>query len=679
MQRTLQISLFNHLMTHYGERFDKLRTTKATLVHISHTLEDLILRQKIPALLFTGFQESTHWREETRRYRELAGIAQQVCIFGGGTFPPESHAAQINVPLAEDDPLRQEWFVCILSDRFTVLLCGLDQHSSEDGDEATREFLTLWTFEPQLVNDVLDLLQDVVAHYRPERAQQLRDARLRFSLSSPDPQIVTAFTRELISFEERILKRMRTSEARYRAIIEDQTELLCRFTPDGALNFLNPAYQRYFDLDKTPRDRSFFDTIIAVDRPAVAHALARIDASLPLGTIECRVMLADDHTRWLQWTVRAIFHTTDKQHEFQAVGRDITAQRQAEAALQHTNAELTTRVTELQARTHEINELSELGELLQASRDVAEAGQVFRRCARRLFPAYTGRLLLLDDSQQLQPVASWGTARNPETLSPDACWALRRGRAHLVDTIDDELRCANCRRSASEAALCVPMIARGEALGILQISWDLADQSGVRGGSSLQRLVTAVAEQTAMALANIQLRDRLRQQVIRDQLTGLFNRRYLEETLGREISRALRHGNSLGLMMVDIDHFKEYNDRYGHGVGDLVLRAVGAFLKNHLRVEDIACRYGGEEFVLILPESTPDQSFQRAEVFREAISHLTVPSGDQRLNGITISIGIACTPHHATLPDALLRAADVALYNAKAAGRNCVVMGNAGV
>jgi rsbT co-antagonist protein RsbR len=208
----LRVSLFEHLQQQFSDRLTLINCTKATLVHISHTLEDLVLTRRIPAILFTGFQESSHWREETERYRALAEVAQQVCIFAGGKLPPESSEKEIHVTLQGDDPLRQEWFLCILSPQFSVVLCGQDRQVAT-GEEATRQFATLWTLDPLVINDVLDKCEAVVAHYRPDRAAELKAARQQFPPAAPDPEIMTLLTMEMIRFEEKLhLSLVRTTQ-----------------------------------------------------------------------------------------------------------------------------------------------------------------------------------------------------------------------------------------------------------------------------------------------------------------------------------------------------------------------------------------------------------------------------------------------------------------------------------
>jgi two-component system, cell cycle response regulator len=169
-------------------------------------------------------------------------------------------------------------------------------------------------------------------------------------------------------------------------------------------------------------------------------------------------------------------------------------------------------------------------------------------------------------------------------------------------------------------------------------------------------------------------REALREQAIRDPLTGLFNRRYLEEALARELRRA-EHGNlPLSLLMMDLDHFKEFNDRHGHAAGDAVLKTLGMLLDQQTRREDVACRFGGEEFVLILPGASSEVAARRSEQIRQAIRHARVESEGQRLESATVSVGIACFPEHGTMAEALLAAADQALYRAKREGRDRVIV-----
>jgi len=171
-------------------------------------------------------------------------------------------------------------------------------------------------------------------------------------------------------------------------------------------------------------------------------------------------------------------------------------------------------------------------------------------------------------------------------------------------------------------------------------------------------------------LAEIQdLHCLLQEQAVRDPLTGLYNRRYLDETLEREVSRAKREGYPISLAMIDLDHFKRVNDTYGHKAGDEVLKILGTILQSHAREGDIPCRYGGEEFLLVLPRMAPEVAQARAEHWREAFAARRIRHGEFEIH-VTMSIGLATYPNHALTADALILSADHALYQAKAAGRN---------
>jgi diguanylate cyclase (GGDEF)-like protein len=190
---------------------------------------------------------------------------------------------------------------------------------------------------------------------------------------------------------------------------------------------------------------------------------------------------------------------------------------------------------------------------------------------------------------------------------------------------------------------------------------------------------TTFAAQVGLSIANIRLREALRTQSVRDALTGLYNRRYLEETLEREMRRAARAEQSLGILMIDLDHFKNFNDTYGHDAGDAVLRETGASLTKGIRAEDFVCRFGGEEFVVILPTADPETSRTRAERLRTKMRELTIMYQGKSLGMVTISVGVAAFPAHGTSPKELMAAADAALYEAKRGGRDKVVVASAPV
>ncbi len=355
--------------------------------------------------------------------------------------------------------------------------------------------------------------------------------------------------------------------------------------------------------------------------------------------------------------------------------------RRAEDALQEANEKLAVRVNELEQHTREITLVNQMGDLLHTCVTPEEAYTVIGQSAGKLFPADSGALCVLNASRNLvAAVAVWGDSLPGELVfAPSDCWALRRWQAHLVEGPQSGPLCGHLSEPPPVSSLCVPMMAQGEALGVLLLQSGPEDPGAPPGPrnhltKSQQRLALNVAEHIALALAHLRLREALEHLSVRDPLTGLFNRRYLEESLERELHRASRKQRPLGVIMLDLDHFKHFNDTYGHEAGDTLLRELGRFLQAHIRREDIACRYGGEEFILILPEAWLDVTRERAEWLREEIKNLTVKFHGQVLGALTLSLGVAVFPQHAATASSLLRASDLALYRAKAEGRDRAVV-----
>jgi diguanylate cyclase (GGDEF)-like protein len=360
---------------------------------------------------------------------------------------------------------------------------------------------------------------------------------------------------------------------------------------------------------------------------------------------------------------------------------DITDRKRAENEVRQTNTKLTALVEELEVHKQEMTLLSEMGELLQTCGTLQEASSVIAKSLRQLFLTESGALYLLMASRNLvERTAVWGATPPEERLfPPDECWALRRGQVHSVEDVGTGLVCKHVQQPRSGGYLCIPMQAQNDVLGVLQLT--LLKSNGPEGIDEAkdhlkitkQKLAVAVAEQIALALSNIKLRETLRSQAIRDSLTGLFNRRYLEETLAQEVSRAERSRQRIGVIMIDIDHFKQYNDVHGHEAGDVVLSALGQFLKEKIRGGDTACRYGGEEFTVILPGASVEDTLRKAKSLCDGIKQIKPLYRGQPLEGITLSLGVSGFPDHGSVGEAILRAADQALYQAKAAGRDQAV------
>jgi diguanylate cyclase (GGDEF)-like protein/PAS domain S-box-containing protein len=357
-----------------------------------------------------------------------------------------------------------------------------------------------------------------------------------------------------------------------------------------------------------------------------------------------------------------------------AVVRDVTAPKQATESVRKTNEELLALVTELRRRDSEMQALISMDDLLQSCTTPEEAFKVVGLAAAELFVGQTGCLAVLHTSgQYLEIVARWGDGPlgEPIFLLED-CWALRRGQVHEVTDPQTGLLCRHFIERPATAYLCVPLNVQGETLGVFCLV-GAPTKRGQHQVSQLQLAVT-VSESIKLSLSNLKLREELRAEAIHDPLTGLFNRRYLEETLPRELHRTRRARSPLCVAMLDLDDFKRFNDNYGHDAGDALLRELGRLVRGKLRKSDISCRYGGEEFVLVLPDSSLADAEQRVEQIRTQIKELQIPHGEQLLRALTVSAGVAQADEHTIDPSELLRAADMALYAAKNAGRDRVVV-----
>jgi diguanylate cyclase (GGDEF)-like protein len=345
-------------------------------------------------------------------------------------------------------------------------------------------------------------------------------------------------------------------------------------------------------------------------------------------------------------------------------------------ALQRTENRLRGSLGELQEYTSRVETVNQLVELLQSCLTPEEGYQQAARVLEHFFPE--GTLLMLNPSRNLLDLAcSWGESsprRGP--FSRESCWALRKGRTHVVQPGNFSLLCGHVDPTSTACHVCVPMIAQGESLGVLSVSdsrlHDPATEA--RGVKRMQELANTLAEQISLAFANLMLRETLKYQSVRDPLTNLFNRRHMEEGLQRELSRAERNGNPVTVLMADVDRFKLFNDAFGHEAGDLLLRDLGALLAAEIRGGDIACRYGGEEFLLILADTDLQAACERAAKIQEQVRNLHVRYRGETLRRITLSIGVAGFPQHGRTASQIVTAADRALYQAKASGRDQVVV-----
>ena len=341
--------------------------------------------------------------------------------------------------------------------------------------------------------------------------------------------------------------------------------------------------------------------------------------------------------------------------------------------LRHTSDNLRLSNDESLLRNKQMEVSAAMLHALGAVQTLPETSTIIAKFCAKLFPDLAGILYLYRNSRDLlEPHSTWGTAEMvPEPFEPNECWALKRGSIHHSATALD-LNCAHYAQKLRDDAehLCLPLVSQGEVIGLLHVT----GPSYIHPTFPHRNLLDRTAEQIALAVSNVALRETLKLQSIVDPLTGMFNRRYMDETLKRELMRAERKKSPLALIVLDLDHFKNINDTYGHDAGDYVLTSVARQMIENIRDSDLACRFGGEEIILIMPECDQATAIQRAEKIRASIMSLDLRYAGNAVGLITASFGVAQFPEHGRDASSLIHAADQAMYRAKKAGRNRVML-----
>lgn len=628
--------------------------------------------------------------KSTGEYREMIGIRKD-----GTEFPAEVSISELSLEAGKILTV----FMRDISDRKRVEVAI--QKAQEDLEIKVKErTMQLATSNDELIREIAErkLLENQLHEINEELEQRVKQRTNELAKAIDD------LKQEAIE-RQRTTLALQESETRFRAAI------------DGSLD-------AFFLLQSHRDDEGKITNFVLVDMNAKAEEMLSQNKDDLLGKYLNDVFLKQGNLRYFNRYLHAFKTRKGFEEELEISDadikakwvqmqvvplddgialtcRDITERKQTEEAAQQAHENLTRWVNDLEQRNRETLLLGQMSEFLQACNSTEEAYQVINDLLKPFFPHISGGLFVARNSKNLvEMVAIWGDLQgiSEAVFSPQDCWALRRGRAHFVPASTSNLLCKHIHQknyrqyqlnsnnsnkislnSSTKAELpavypvmvehlCVPMIAQGDALGLLCLA---SDEVGQISGDQ-QRLATAVAEHIALALANLKLREALEYQSIRDGLTGLYNRRYLEESLEREINRAQRQKFSLGIIMIDIDHFKRYNDNFGHDAGDVVLQQLGNILQKNIRGSDIACRYGGEEFTLILPEISLELVKERAEQIRVEVQQLKPKHRGQDLGQITLSLGISMFPNQGLTGESIVRAADTALYQAKEEGRNRV-------
>jgi diguanylate cyclase (GGDEF)-like protein len=342
----------------------------------------------------------------------------------------------------------------------------------------------------------------------------------------------------------------------------------------------------------------------------------------------------------------------------------------------------------LRRRNDERRQIADLSTALQLSDSRHEAYGVIAAYARKVMPNVSGAFYVYTASRdQLTLVAQWRNSSQADAtgwefadhLPPGDCWGLRQGSEHIgcadpIGSSNPDSAPLDCRHV--EAGIgpyaCIPIVGRGQILGMLHLRSEAFRDA--KATLLLKQTIERLVDQLSLSLTNIELRERLENMALRDGLTGLYNRRFLDEMLEHELAKLRRSGKSAAVLLVDVDHFKRFNDTYGHQAGDEALRKVGAALLSSVRTSDVVCRYGGEEFLVFLPECESAEAMNRAETLRAAVQAISLRVAGEAIPPISASFGVAMFPSISDNRVELIQLADRALYRAKDAGRNRVMM-----
>ena len=324
------------------------------------------------------------------------------------------------------------------------------------------------------------------------------------------------------------------------------------------------------------------------------------------------------------------------------IARDVTQQKLREDELARLHADTKIHAEELKQREAEIQQINDLYEVLQACNSQQEAYPIIGSVAAQLLPRASGALAVsVSRAHQMEAAVEWGTEpRMAASFLLDDCWALRRGQMQEVAEPGALQSCRHFESAPPGPYICLPLSVRGDLLGLL----NLRSAPGESLEPQQRQLLTMFGEVIKLSLSSLKLRDALRAQAIRDPLTGLFNRNYLDETLRRELSRSARHQTPLCVAMLDIDGFKAFNDTYSHHAGDVLLKALAEFFMKKLRASDIVCRYGGDEFVLVLPDTGLRQVSERLDRMRAEVKTMECRFEGRILPAASVSIGVAQWP-----------------------------------
>ncbi len=484
-----------------------------------------------------------------------------------------------------------------------------------------------------------------------------------------------------ISYRKEMEEALKKERDYITAIVETTDSLLIVMDSSGKIVDTNLACQKTIGYSAEDLKGGYLWDFQVDDKKSVIDKIGLILSGDCPHIHEVAWKTKEGKERLISWSSTVLPGVVGDEGYIISTGTDITESRRAKQELELANIKLAEWIKELEERSQEMKQLSEMGGQLQLCQTSQEVCAISAQYIKMICKKSRGAIYLINPSKDLaEAVEMWGEDVYSEKIFlPSKCWATRKSRLHRIDPSHPGLKCEHITGPDSGQYICIPMMAQGELLGILHLNQDSPNVGPTETKDILYnnhkiQLISNVAEHISLALTNLKLRETLRQQSIRDLLTGLYNRRYMEETLGRELERAKRDQTHIGVIMLDIDHFKQFNDLSGHDAGDALLKELGSLLTSSFRGGDIACRYGGEEFFIVLPGASLQNAVDRAEALRKSVKEMMVYHLGRPLGKCTISLGVAAYPQNGSTIEQLIKTSDSALYQAKESGRDRVVI-----
>ncbi|MFA6303376.1 MAG: diguanylate cyclase [Legionella sp.] len=462
------------------------------------------------------------------------------------------------------------------------------------------------------------------------------------------------------------------SEQLFRNILENAPIGMLIISPEGACQQANLSLTEMIGYTQDELKKlTTKDIVYPDDLTKELEAEQRlIQGILTFAQLEKRYIHKSGQLIWAIANISLINDSSGKPLYFIVQILDISERKRNEMKMLELNERTASTLSELRQRDIEMSYIKKMTDMLQICQDSNEAYAVIAIAAQDLFPTLSGAFVINDASTlKMKTVQQWGSQQivKPE-FGIDECWALRSGSTYIINDVKKDLICHHFTSSPCGGCLCLPLIGPVGVIGMLILN---AAENAVLTENHKQLAVT-LSEIIKLFLANIQLRESLQDLSVRDPLTGLFNRRYLDETLAREILQVTRNNSTLCVGMLDVDNFKNFNDTYGHEAGDTILKFIGNTLKENFRGSDLACRFGGEEFILILIDANLTTAAKRLNQISNKIKTTRVPFKNTMLPQITVSIGLSEAPTQGSSTEEVIRHADEALYKAKNNGRDRV-------